>query len=250
MFKIFSKVAKAVGNSRIGYVSAVVLCAGNSTRFKNGSENKQMASVLGKPVIVRTLEAFEDCEPIKEVVLVVGKSDIDKYRELVIENGFKKVKSIVTGGNTRQSSAMRGFRHISEKARYVAIHDGARCLVTPSIIEKVLDDAVAYGVASASCIVTDTVKKTDAKGFVSRTLNREKIRCVQTPQIFQKDIYTSCAYKAKERGIVATDDCMLAEAFGFRVKLTDTGRENIKITVSDDISLAEYILHKRGEKEQ
>ena len=69
-------------------------------------------------------------------------------------------------------------------------------------------------------------------------------------EIFEKDIYASCAYEAKEEGIVATDDCMLAEAFGFKVKLTDTGRENIKITVSDDISYAEYILRKRGEKEE
>ena len=250
MFNFVSKVARAVGNSRIGFVSAVVLCAGNSTRFGNSDENKQMASVLGKAVAVRTLEAFEDCEPIKEVVLVVRKNDIEKYRELVIENGFKKVKCIVTGGNTRQSSAIRGFRHISDKAKYVAIHDGARCLVTPEIIEKVLKDAVSCGVASASCTVTDTIKRVDEKGFVTKTLNREKIRNVQTPQIFEKDIYASCAYEAKEKGIVATDDCMLAEAFGFKVKLTDTGRENIKITVSDDISYAEYILRKRGEKEE
>ena len=81
MFNFFSKVARAVENSRIGFVSAVVLCAGNSTRFGNSDENKQMASVLGKAVAVRTLEAFEDCEPIKEVVLVVRKNDIEKYRQ-------------------------------------------------------------------------------------------------------------------------------------------------------------------------
>lgn len=248
MLKIFSKVAKAVGNSRIGFVSAVILCAGQSTRFGNKYENKQMASVCGKSVAARTLEAFEDCDLIKEVVLVVRKSDVEKYRELVIENGFKKVKCIVTGGNTRQSSALRGFRHISDKAKYVAIHDGARCLVTPEIIEKVIKDAVTYGAASASCAVTDTVKRVDEKGFVSKTVDREKIRSVQTPQIFEKDIYASCAYGAKEKGMAVTDDCMLAEAFGFRVKLTDTGRDNIKITVSDDISLAEYIIRKREEE--
>lgn len=245
LFKFLSKAANAVANLKIGFVSAIVLCAGNSTRF--GKENKQMAMVNGKEVAARTLAAFEDCDIIKETVLVVGKDDIELYKQLVLQNGFKKVKNIVTGGETRQISASRGFRHISEKAKYVAIHDGARCLVTPSIIEKVVREASVYGVASAACRISDTVKAVDENGFVKKTLDRSGLMAVQTPQVLERKLYASCSYSAKKKEIEATDDCALAEAFGFKVKLVDTGRDNIKITVADDISLAEHILRRRGD---
>lgn len=246
MFKFLSKLAGGVNNIRRGKTSAIILCAGSSTRFSN--ENKQFAEVLGVPVVLRTVFEFEKSDLIGEIILVTKKEDIDDLKALVCKNGIKKVGCIVVGGNTRQESALRGFKHVSEKSKYVAIHDGARCLVTTEIIESVIKEADRHKAATAAYKVTDTIKLADKDGFVSKTIDRNLVWNVQTPQVFEKKLYNVCAYNAKQKDISATDDCMLVEAAGFKVKLVDTGKENLKITVKDDILLAEYILAKRGEE--
>ncbi len=247
MFKIFSKIAKAFNTVKNGATSAIILCAGSSTRFSN-TESKQLAEINGASVIERTLQVFESCKLINEIVLVVRKEDTEKYKSFVCEKGFDKVKCIVVGGDTRQASALKGFKRISDKSKYVVIHDGARCLVTDKIIESVHKEAVKYGIATAATKITDTIKMADNEGFISKTLNRELIWNVQTPQIFEYKKYLISAYKAKQEGFLATDDCMLAENAGFKVKLVETGHDNIKITVKEDIKRAEAILLQRGEE--
>ncbi len=248
MFKLFSKLASTIKDIRRGKTSAIILCAGESTRFSKGKESKQFAQINGAPAILYTLKAFEDSDAVCEVILVVRKDDANHFKDLVCKNGLKKVKCIVIGGDTRQSSALRGFKHVDENSKYVAIHDGARCLVTPEIIESVINEASVHNAAAAATKVTDTLKLADDDGFISKTVDRSKMWCVQTPQVFEKKLYMVSAYNAKEKGVQATDDCMLAEASGFKVKLVDTGKENIKITVKDDIALAEQILVSRGEE--
>ena len=242
---LFSKIAKTIDTVKQGYTSAIILCAGNSTRFGKGIENKQMAQVCGKGVAERTISVFEKCKSVKEIILVVRKEDLQKYKELIVINDFKKIRCIVVGGDTRQNSAFRGFRHISEKTKYVIFHDGARCLVTEEIIEAVLKKAVDYNAASAACQAIDTIKWVDENGLVKRTLDREFVWNVQTPQAFEVKTYKASAYNARQKNIEVTDDCMLAEKAGFKVKLVDTGRENIKITVKEDIEYAEYVISKR-----
>jgi 2-C-methyl-D-erythritol 4-phosphate cytidylyltransferase len=204
-----------------------------------------MAQIRGKSVCEYTIEAFENAKNIKEIILVVRKEDVSAYKDLIAENGYSKIKCIVTGGETRQISAFRGFRHISEKAKYVAIHDGARCLVTEEIIDAVLKEASTHDAAAAATKSTDTIKLIDERGFVKRTVDRDYIWSVQTPQIFDTKVYKVCAYNARQKGIEATDDTMLAEKAGFKVKLVDTGKENIKITYPSDLEYAEYVIKKR-----
>lgn len=242
----FSKISEAINNLKNGFVSAIILCAGSSTRFSNQGENKQLAEINGIPVIERTLNVFEECQSINEIVLVVRKEDAESYKAFVYDKGYKKVKCIVTGGQTRQLSALRGFKYVSKKAKYVAIHDGARCLVTQSIIEDVLNEATKHGAATSATRVTDTVKLANKDGFIQKTLDRSNMWNVQTPQIFEYKKYQIAAYKSNQDKFDATDDCMLAEYVGFKVKLVDTGNENIKITVKDDIKRAEAILASRG----
>ena len=239
---LISKVVKAIDNMKVGYASAVILCAGNSTRF---GENKQMFQINGKCVAERTIAVFENSKYVKEIILVVCKEDLQKYKELIVVNNFKKIRCIVVGGDTRQNSAFRGFRHISEKTKYVIFHDGARCLVTEDIIESVLKKAIEHNAASAACKSIDTVKWVDEHGMVKRTLDREYVWSVQTPQIFETKVYKASAYNARQKNIQVTDDCMLVEKAGFKVKLVDTGRENIKITVKEDIDYAEFVISKR-----
>ena len=247
--KIVSKLFGIFKRVKRGKTSAVILCAGASTRFSSeAKENKQMAQVLGLPVIVRTILAFELCEDIHEIILVVRKEDVKRYEALVESCEVKKVKSIVVGGATRQESALIGFDAISKKSSYVAIHDGARCLITPEQIGKVISEAGICKAATAASKVTDTVKLATKDGFIAKTVDRDYVWNVQTPQVFEVKLYMVSAYTAKSKGFVATDDCMLAENAGFKVKLVDTGKENIKITVKDDIVLAEHILTARGEE--
>ncbi len=246
---VFSKIAGAFNNMKNGYVSAVILCAGSSTRFSNGTQSKQLCEINGKTVIERTISAFENCNSINEIIVVVRKEDAELYKSFIYEKGFKKVKCIVTGGETRQISALRGFKHVSEKTKFVAIHDGARCLVDENLIENVLKEASKYGIATAATRVTDTVKLSNEDGFILKTLDRTDMWNVQTPQIFEYKKYQISAYKARQDGFIATDDCMLAEHAGFKVKLVNTGSDNIKITVQDDVKRAEAILAIRGEKQ-
>lgn len=245
---IFSKISGAFNTLKNGMVSAIILCAGSSTRFSNGGKSKQLAEILGVTVIERTLRVFDECNSINEIIVVVRKEDAEDYKSFIYDKGFKKVKCIVTGGETRQASALRGFKHVSEKSKYVVIHDGARCLIDNKTIEAVLKEATKNGVATAATRVTDTVKVADNDGFIVKTLDRTSIWNVQTPQIFEYKKYMVSAYKAKQDGYIATDDCMLAEYAGFKVKLVDTGSDNIKITVKDDIKRAEAILSIRGDK--
>lgn len=245
---IFSQIHDVLQGSHHADTSVIILCAGNSNRFSGGRTDKQMVMINGKSVIERTIEAFEKAPSIKEIVLVVKKEDTGEYNRLICNNAYKKISCIVVGGETRQLSAMRGFKHISEKAKYVAFHDGARCLVTPEIIELVANEARVHYAATAASQVTDTVKLSDEEGNISKTVNREHMWTVQTPQIFEKELYRVCIDNAKERCITATDDCMLAEAYGQKVKLVETGKENIKITYKEDIRLAEAILKSRGDK--
>lgn len=248
MKNIFSQLSEKFNLSHNADTSAILLCAGESTRFSGGRSSKQMASVLGKAVIARTIEAFEESPSIKEIVLVVKKEETDDYNKLICNSAYKKISCIVVGGDTRQISAMRGFKHISEKSKLVAIHDGARCLVTPEIIEAVIAEARSNGAASSANKVTDTVKIVDDDQNISRTVSRENMWTVQTPQVFEHQLYRNCIENAKEKGLGATDDCMLAEAYGQKVKLVETGRENIKITYKEDILLAEAIIKSRGDK--
>ena len=145
---------------------------------------------------------------------------------------------------------MRGFKHVSEKSSYVAFHDGARCLITPEIIEVVAKAAKATKAATAATHMSDTIKVADDDNNIVKTVNRELLWTVQTPQIFEKELYRSCIDYAITKGISATDDCMLAEAYGQKVKLVETGKENIKITYRRDVELAEAILSIREEPEE
>jgi len=249
LIKIFSKIASFFSRKEKNPVSAIILCAGSSTRFsEDGEENKQMAEINGISVAERAIRAFDNAKEVQEIIVVVKKEDAEAYKSFIYEKGFSKVKCIVTGGETRQISALRGFKHINEDSKYVAIHDGARCLVTEDMISAVAAAAYEYGAATAATKITDTVKLATESGFIKSTVDRTNLWQVQTPQIFEADLYKKALYKAKIDQINATDDCMLIENLGMDIKLVDTGYENIKITYKDDIKRAEAILSQRGVK--
>jgi len=228
--------------------SAVILAAGKGTRFSE-TEAKQYAEIGGKPVLWYSALAFEKSDYIDEIIVVCPAQDVNRCRKMLSSNGIKKLTHVVPGGATRTESAKRGFEAVNPACEYVAIHDAARCLVTPKMIEETFSSAYVYGAAAAASRVTDTLKKTDSKDVVQSTVDRENMWGVQTPQIFSADRYRAALYYAEQDRVTATDDCALCERIGLRVKMVDVGRTNIKITYPDDIVIAEAILAKR-KKEQ
>ena len=225
--------------------AAIVLAAGNGMRF--GDENgKHLTMCGGIPVIVRSALAFERCDRIDEIIVVTREGDRDICTTLLRDAGVTKLKTVVSGGDTRQISAKRGFDAVNPNADFVSIHDAARCLVTPEMIASVLDEAEIHGAAACAEKTVDTVKRLNKEGFVVETLDRDRIWLVKTPQTFLANMYRAAAYTAEKDHFTATDDCALVERLGFSVKLVDCGSENIKITYPDDIARAEWILSRRA----
>lgn len=220
------------------FVSAVIVAAGSSRRM--GGINKLLLDLGGKTVLERTVEAFENNSDIDEIIITARSEDVEEYKALLC--GYNKVKNIVVGGETRQKSVANGIAACNEKTDILAIHDGARPLVTQQIISSTVSAAKEYGAASCAVPVKDTIKIIDENSFITDTPDRAGLRAVHTPQCFDKKLYCACTQKLGERAKDMTDDCRLAELCGVKVKLTDSSYTNIKITTAEDIPFALSIL--------
>ena len=225
-------------------VTAVLLAAGSGSRM-NLSLTKQRLSIKGKSVLFHSLLAFEKCDCITDVILVLREEEKDLFLSEI--KGITKLRKIVVGADTRIGSAKAGFFAIDFPCDYVAVHDVARCLIKPEMITKVVLDAFLYGAASASSLVVDTVKKVDGDGFVVSTENRNNLRLAGTPQIFEYGLYGKAISSVDPFDSTVTDDNMLMERIGVRVYMTDVGKNNLKITYAEDVLFAEYILEQENE---
>ncbi len=224
------------------YTSAIIAASGNSTRM--GLEiSKQLIQLDSKPVIWHTLSAFEKCDVIDEIIVVCRQIDIDSIK--AIANEFSKVKAVVTGGDTRADSVANGVEACSKCSRFFAIHDGARPLITPDDIEKVVKTAYDTGGATLGTPVTDTIKVVDSKEIILSTPKRDNLRAVQTPQVFERDLYLSAIDNAVENALSVTDDCSMVEAIGKPVCVVLGSGENIKLTTQTDLVFAKAILENR-----
>ncbi len=236
----------AIGGRNSNKFTSVILVAGGSSSRFGGETTKQMTSICGKTVVEHTIQAFQDCERISEIIVAAKEDELCFYEGLIKSGSYPKLAKAVKGGSTRQESVLYGFEEVSEKAEFVAIHDGARCLITTEDIEKVLDAAIKYGAATASVSVSDTVKIVDKNGFITNTEERSFVKLAQTPQIFKKNLYCAAAYTAKEENFEATDDNMLVERISYPVKAVECSKDNFKVTFPEDIKKAEEILLKRS----
>jgi 2-C-methyl-D-erythritol 4-phosphate cytidylyltransferase len=201
--------------------------------------------LCGLPVIVRTLIAFQESEVIDEIIVAAKSDEIEIYSNFEEKYKLTKLAAVISGGDTRQESVLRGFEKISDKSEFVAIHDGARCLIGTEAINSVVRAAYHCGAATAASKVSDTVKRCNFNGFVEETIDRDSLWLAQTPQVFKTDLYRAAAYIARDEDFKATDDNLLAEHIGFPVKLVDCGSDNIKITTPADLAVAEVILRRR-----
>ncbi len=223
-------------------VTAIIPAAGHGTRM-GADKNKLLLEVLGRPVLLWTLDAFESCPLVDEVLVVANEQDIFSYRDIICEEGYRKIKDIIRGGETRAESVYKGIC-AAENADIVVIHDGARALITPEEIEKVIAGSLETGAAIAAVHAVDTLKRAEG-AYIAETPDRSMIWQAQTPQVFKKDLILEAM---KNCTVAITDDASAAEAAGEKVKLVETSYRNIKITTPFDLLVAEAVLTERNEK--
>ena len=222
-------------------VGAIIAAAGRGRRFGEG--DKLFAPLAGRPLIARTLMAFEVCRAVDRVVLVLAEENLERGRGLVASAGFDKVAAICCGGPRRQDSVRLGLEALPE-CRWVVVHDGARPLVTAALIEAGLVAAAETGAAIAAVPVADTLKEVADNGQIARTLDRRNLWCAQTPQVFERELLREAHRLAQGN---ATDDAALVEALGRRVKVFPSSPSNLKVTTPADLALAQALLSEGRE---
>ena len=223
-------------------ITAVIVAAGSGTRM-GGKINKVFMPLGGSTVIDYAVASAADCRLIDDIVIVTRECDVLECMEHI--KNIKKSIRIVKGGATRQESVRLGLSE-AEGASLVAIHDGARALVTPEIFSEVIKEAKMYGAAACGTAVTDSLKKVNSHGFITETVKRENIYAIQTPQVFDYDRILCAHQKAAADGFFATDDCAIYEKYVGEVRFVEGSYENIKLTTPEDMIIAENILKKRN----
>lgn len=219
--------------------TAIIVAAGSGNRF-NSKTPKQFAEILGKPIIIHTLEKFEACGDVSQIVLVLPAMEIADLESEIQKFGLKKIKRIVAGGASRAESVRNGLDAADPTTDVVAVHDGVRPLVSIDEITATIEKAQETGAACLVAVVTDTIKQV-FDGKITGTLDRTKLRRAMTPQAFRYDILR----KAVDQEILdsdVTDECMLVEKLGYPIAYVDGSSRNIKITHPEDGILAEALL--------
>ncbi len=205
-----------------------------------GGIDKILAPLGGEPVIVRTVRAFQACDAIREIVVVTRADRIVPVTDLL--HGMTKVKAVVVGGKTRQESVALGTNALSKRMGLVAVHDGARPLVSEQLIDRVVRAANTYGAAAPALPVKDTVKVVTG-GVVTDTPDRRTLYAVQTPQVFDFDLLRGALKAASGENL--TDDCAAVERLGVRVKIVQGDEKNIKLTTPMDLRLAAMLAEEQ-----
>lgn len=222
--------------------SAVIVAAGSGERMQG--INKLFALIDGNPVLLYSLLAFENSEYINEIIVVSRETESEAISKMADAFDIKKLKKIIRGGDKRQDSVFIGLMEVSPQSEVVAIHDGARPLVTQKVIKEAVKAIEKYEGAAPGVPVKDTIKAVKSS-FVTETPDRTKLFSIQTPQVFRTNVIKASLTDAINNGANLTDDCMALERLGISVRITEGDYGNIKITTPSDIAIAEAILRER-----
>lgn len=236
--------------------TAIIVAAGSSQRM---GFDKLFATIAGKPLIAHTLHAFEKASSVDEIIVVAREDRHDEIRKVSQAENFKKVRSIIAGGERRQDSVRAGLNRLSMDAKYVAVHDAARPLIGPEQIERVFKQCVIHGAASLAEPINDTLKRGDVDPIHSRShdagqgghvivvtgsVDRRQLYAMQTPQVFERALIEE-AYRVADRENLLTDEVSAVERFGRKVVLVLNDDFNFKITYPRDLAISEFVLKQR-----
>ena len=226
------------------HCSVVVVAAGSSERM--GSD-KMLMTLGAKPVIIRTLMAFQQSPMVDDIVVVTRQEKIMGLADMIKLYDISKVTQVISGGATRMESALAGVSAVKEGAKLIAIHDGARRLVTQGVIRRVVEAANEHMAAVPAVPCVDTMKQVNQEGVVIGSVDRSSVVRVQTPQVFDADLIKGALSRAVEKNLPLTDDCSAMEMMGVKTYVVEGDAGNIKLTEPMDMVLAEAILKSRGE---
>jgi 2-C-methyl-D-erythritol 4-phosphate cytidylyltransferase len=225
--------------------SAIVVAAGTSQRM---GFDKLTAELAGCPVFIRTLQRFEICSDVKEIILVAHSDRMKQFGSLVADHGLNKVSRVVAGGEQRHLSVSAGLQATSPMAELVAVHDGARPLISPEIISLAVREARDCGAVSVAAPIVETLKRADEGKRVIGSVERVGLWTMQTPQVFRRE-WLMRAYEAVlASGASVTDEVSALQAAGFPVKLLTNPGWNLKITYPRDLDLARILFNLESSK--
>lgn len=229
-------------------VSAVIVAGGSGTRFGN-PDGKQLMEVAGRPLMSWCLKAFDHAPSVGVIVVVCPVERTERVRSLAVEPfGFTTPVVFAPAGETRQDSTRAGLEATPDSMHYVAVHDGARPLISVETIECAVaalrDDPALDGAVCGQPSV-DTLKVVE-DGMIVQTPDRARIWTVQTPQVFTVNALRRAYEVVDEQGFVGTDDASLVECAGGRVRVVETPRDNLKVTLPEDLVPIEAMLRARG----
>jgi len=243
-------------------LTAIIVAAGDSRRM---GFDKLFAAIAGKPVIAHTIRAFERANSVDGIIVVAREDRRDEINTIVRNEKFKKIRSIIPGGKRRQDSVRAGLDHLESTARYVAVHDAARPLVTPAQIERLFQQCQIHGAAALAEPINDTLKRADlaavaasAKAaaapfdsrsgqvlLVTESVDRQEVYAMQTPQMFERALIDEAYRAVYGENILVTDEVSAVERLGREVALVLNDDFNFKVTYPRDLPLAEFVLIQR-----
>ena len=223
-------------------LTAIIVAAGDSRRM---GFDKLFATIVGRPVIAHTIGAFERAGSVGEIIVIGREDRLDEIKAIVRDENFKKVRSIVPGGKHRQDSVRAGLDHLAAGAKYVAVHDAARPLITPEQIECVLEQCRMHAAASLAEPISDTLKYADSEFFVTGPVDRHQLYAMQTPQVFERTLIEDAYRAVYAENVSVTDEVSAVERLGRKVILVPNKDLNFKITYPRDLNLAEFVLTQR-----
>jgi 2-C-methyl-D-erythritol 4-phosphate cytidylyltransferase len=227
----------------------LLIAAAGSGRRMGADRNKLLLPLAGRPVLAWTLEAALACPVIRWIGVVGQPQDGEAIAAIVAAASPDRPVVWILGGETRQDSVCRGLAALPDDAEAVLIHDGARCLVTPDLLERcclALAEAIAAGAGLVAAVpVTDTIKEVDGSGTITATPDRSRLWAAQTPQGFAVEQLRQAHATAAAEGWSATDDAALFERLGLPVRVLEASPANIKLTTAFDLTIAEAVLARR-----
>lgn len=222
--------------------AAVIVAAGRGERL-GATIPKAFVAVAGVPMLLHAARRVALSPEVGRIVVVVGASDVDRARMLLMQHGVRNVTAVVPGGAHRQDSVFAGLSHLGE-APVAVVHDGARPLVPPDVVTAVIQAAAEAGAASAGLPVRETVKLVDGAD-ARQTLDRDRLWVAHTPQAFRTALLREAHHRAKAEGFYGTDDAVLVERLGYAVRMVEDSPRNLKVTVPADLDLAEAYAGQR-----
>jgi 2-C-methyl-D-erythritol 4-phosphate cytidylyltransferase len=227
------------------HTTAIVLAAGAGRRI-GGNTSKVFLPLAGRPLLLRTLDRVFSARSIEKVVLVIAANEVARCETLLRSDTALRGRPwlVQVGGVTRQQSAKRGLEKIGSDTDIVMIHDGARPLVSASLIDHCVEAAADKGAAVVGLPVRDTIKMVSQDRRIQSTPERSSLWEIQTPQAFKRELIVEAHQRAERDGVEGTDDAMLVERLGKPVYIIDGERTNFKITVPEDVWLAESLIRE------